>query len=295
MLKSLQRLVIAWIPALTAGFVLGPIAGLLAAQLTDAAGGPHATLLVTQTPVLGAFCAIGVGIIAALAGWMGVRIGSPNVGLFSAGIVLSWAAARSGRVDEIVAVTRTSPFPRFVLEGLLTALVALLLVEVIRRFRRHTPAEPPLFYSARALGAGLVASAFTAWLFAVDASKGQTLAAAGAAGVMGAAVTRMMLVSIPPRLIAVLPVVMGIVSPLAVQLASADVVAASFEGSIFRLGLITPLDWLAGSLIGIPLGLAWTDSIADPEPAGESDDEPGMRDADEALPTVEQPRATSNA
>ncbi|MEL6797739.1 MAG: hypothetical protein AAFO89_13065, partial [Planctomycetota bacterium] len=65
MLRPLRKLVIAWIPALTASFILGPIAGWLASQLTDAAGGPHATLLVTQTPVLGAGCAIGVALIAA--------------------------------------------------------------------------------------------------------------------------------------------------------------------------------------------------------------------------------------
>lgn len=292
MLKSLQRLFIAWIPALTAAFVLGPLAGLLAAQLTDPAGGPHATLLVTQTPLLGVACAVGVAIIASLAGWLGVRIRSPHVGLFSAGIVLCWASARSARVDDIIAVTRVSPFPRLVLEGLLTGLVALLLIETIRRFRRHTPAEPAVFHSARALGAGLIASAFTAWLFAVDASKGQTLAAAGAAGVMGAAVTRMMLVSIPPRLIAVLPVLLGIASPLAAHLTSKDVVASAFEGSLFRLGLITPLDWLAGSLIGIPLGLAWTDSIAVTDQGPETDSDAEILASDEPLPTVGAERAS---
>lgn len=299
MLRPFRNLVIAWIPALTAAFVLGPIAGLLAAQLTDAAGGPHATLLVTQSPLLGAACALGVAVIAAIAGLLGVRIGTPNVGLFSAGIVLCWASARSGRVDEIIAVSRQSPFHRFVIEGLLTALVALLLIEVVRRFRRHTPAEPPLLLSARALGAGLIGAAFTAWLFAVDAAKGQTLAAAVASGIVGAAVARMMLVSIPPRLIAVLPVVLGILSPLVAHLITTDVVAASIDGSLFRLALITPLDWLAGGLIGIPLGLAWTDSIADigsdaaPEPESEAESEASggsepAGEASEPLPTVQQ-------
>ncbi len=287
MLRPLRKLFIAWIPALTAAFVLGPVAGLLAAQLTDAAGGPHATLLVTQIPILGAACAAGVGLIAALAGLMGVRIGTPNVGLFSAGIVLCWAAARSGRVDEIIAVSRSSPFHRFVLEGLLVALVALLLIETLRRFRRHTPDEPPLLLSARALGVGIVGAAFTAWLFAADAAKGQTIAAAVAAGVMGAALSRMMLVSIPPRIIAVIPVALGILSPLFAMFITEDAVRASFEGSLFRLGLITPLDWLAGGLIGIPIGLAWTDSIADTEPAdAHAEPDPDENDDADPLPTV---------
>ncbi len=263
MLRPLRKLLVAWIPALTAALVLGPVAGILAAQLTDPAGGPHATLLVTQTPLLGAACAIGVGLLASLAGLLGVRIGTPNVGLLCAGIVLTWASVRSGRVDEIIAVSRDSPFYRFVLEGLLTALVALLLIEVIRRFRRQTPPEPSLLLSARALGAGLVAAAFTAWLFAVDAAKGQTIAAAAASGVLGAAIARMVLVSIPPRIIVVIPGVLAIVSPLLAELTTEDAVRASFEGTLFRLAWITPLDWLAGGLLGIPLGLAWTDSIAD--------------------------------
>ncbi|MEL7483451.1 MAG: hypothetical protein AAFN41_03760, partial [Planctomycetota bacterium] len=269
-LRPLRTLVIAWIPALTAAFVLGPIAGLLAAQLTDAAGGPHATLLVTQTPLLGAACALGVALIASFAGLLGVRIGTPNVGLFSAGIVLCWASARSGRVDEIIAVSRSSPFHRFVLEGLLVALVALILIETIRRFRRHTPPEPPLLLSARALGVGVIGAAFTAWLIAADAAKGQAIAAAVAAGIMGAALSRMMLVSVPPRIIAVVPVVLGILSPLIAMVITDDAVRSSFEGTLFRLALITPLDWLAGGLIGIPLGLAWTDSIADAGPADDA-------------------------
>lgn len=295
MLRPIRNLIIAWIPALAAAFVLGPIAGHLASQLTDQAGGPHATLLVTQTPLLGAACAIGVALIAALAGLLGVRIRTPNVGLLSAGIVLCWASARSGRVDEIIAVTRDSPFDRFILEGLLVALVALLLIETIRRFRRHTPPEPPLLLSVRALGAGLIGAGFTAWLFAADAAKGQTIAAAIASGVIGAAVARMVLVSIPPRLIAVLPVALGIFSPLIAHLTTPDAVRASFEGTLFRLALITPLDWLAGGLIGIPLGLAWTDSIAEPEheaqeaPLGrENADSTGTSEVPQRLPTVKQ-------
>ncbi|MEO1584267.1 MAG: hypothetical protein AAFR96_06815 [Planctomycetota bacterium] len=266
-LQPLRRLAIAWIPALASAVVLGPLAGALIARLTSTDGGPHATLLVNQTPIIGFACALGIGLLAAAGGWLGVRIRSPNVGLFSAGIVLAWAAARSGRVDEMVISSHASPFPRLMLEGLVIALVALLLVEVIRRCRRVAPPEPALADTARATAIGLVAATGAAWVIAADTHKGQTIAAAAAAGALGAAVARMMLVSIPPRTLVVIPAALAIAAPALAQVMSSDALESGFAGTITRLGRIAPLDWLAGGLIGIPLGLVWTDSIAEPQPS----------------------------
>ncbi len=288
MLKQLVRLLLAWTPVLTAALVLGPLAGLLTSLLRDASGGTHATLLVNATPVLGIAVAIGVCVLAAAGGWFGVMVRGPNVGVLSAGIVLAWAAARSARLDEMVLATHRSPLPSLVLEGLLVALLAAAVIEVIRRTRRDQSVEPSPFAIARALGAGAVAAGLTAWVVAVTPMKGQTLAAAVAAGIMGAAVARMFLLAVPPRLVVLIPACLAVASPLISMVLADDPVAEVIGGTVFRLGYILPLDWLAGAMVGIPLGLAWTESVVDQQtvpPGDDLSDDPGN---EAAAPRVSQ-------
>jgi hypothetical protein len=43
----------------------------------------------------------------------------------------------------------------------------------------------------------------------------------------------------------------------------AQVATAAMEGRVFPLAVPMPLDWLAGALWGIPLGLSWADSMVE--------------------------------
>ena len=61
----------------------------------------------------------------------------------------------------------------------------------------------------------------------------------------------------------VIPIaVLAIVGPLSGEaLASSGVVATTYKGNLFPLANISALDWIAGGLLGIPLGVAWAGSM----------------------------------
>lgn len=281
---ALRALTGSWLVVIASLFLIGPAAGMLTARLHGPDGGTDATLLINLEPASGLLAAAGVCLLACFACWLAMRTGSGNLGVLSAGIVVSWAAARTGRVDAIVALGRVSPMPTLIIEGMLVAILALAVALAIRRFWPERISEPTLGTAARALCGGLVGAGLTAWFIAVEPSKGQTIAAAAAAGIMGTSVARMILLSVPARMLLIIPAVLAVLGPLATELIAADVVADTFSGSLVRFGWILPLDWLGGALMGIPVGLAWTDSVVTKQserlgalPNADRDDPPTVR------------------
>lgn len=242
----------------------GPVAGLFIGSLRGVDGGTNATLLIGQSPLGGLVAGIAAFAMAGIAGAIGSRAAGLNIGLACAGLVLSWPAWLSGRLDEIVLVTRVSPMPGLILEGLL---VMLMLAGVLYVVRRYSTSEPDpetegghsaIFIS---LSVGLAMSAVAAWLLAVEPLKGQTIGAAFVAGLVGAATSRLVFLRLPGWTAATIPAVLAILGPLATHAIAGDVVADVFDRSLFRLGWLLPLDWAAGALVGIPFGLAWTDNV----------------------------------
>jgi hypothetical protein len=244
--------------------VIGPIAGLIIGSLRGVDGGTQATLLVGQSPIVGVISGLFAFGLAGLAAAIGSRAAGLNIGLGCAGLVLSWAAWLSGRLDEIVAVSRQSPLSALVLEGLLVALMLGGIVWLVRRFSSDDP-DPETEVGASAivvaLTAGVAISATAAWVVAIEPLKGQTIGAAFAAGLVGAATARLVFLRLPGWTAVCIPAVLVVLGPLATQVLAGDVVDAVFERSLFRLGWLMPMDWAAGTLLGIPIGLAWTDGV----------------------------------
>lgn len=242
----------------------GPVAGLFVGALRGPDGGTQATLLIGQSPIAGLTAGVAAFALAAIAGAMGSRAAGLNIGLACAGLTLSWAAWLSGRLDEIVLVSRVSPMPGLILEGLF---VTVLLVGVLYTVRRYADnsADPETEHSHSAtlisLAVGLAMSAVAAWLIAVEPLKGQTIGAAFVAGLIGAATARLVFLRLPGWTAAAIPAALAILGPLATHALAGDVVADVFDRSLFRLGWLLPLDWAAGALVGIPFGLAWTDNV----------------------------------
>ena len=110
---------------------------------------------------------------------------------------------------------------------------------------------------------GLAAGALAAWLVAVTPLKGQDVMAAVAAGAAAAAAARLADIRVPLAPVAVPLAVLAVLGPVAglVLSGSGDVVAASYQGALAPIAQITPLDWIAGALLGIPLGAGWAGSM----------------------------------
>ena len=276
-----------WSVHLLALVALGPLAGLLVASLRAADGGPDATLLVCTTPAAGLLAGIGALAIAGLIAIVGARLVDARAGLFAAGIVLAWAAARSGRVDIILMHTQSSaPLVRLALEGVLVGAGSVLIAIVAYAVGKPSAqtgdapdARPPLGAALAgsfrravagpgllvALPVAIVAGGAGAWLIAATPMKGQTIGAAVAAGVLAGAAGRVADQRSPAQMLCLAIAILAALGPLSafVFQRGANPVDAAYAGSLFALARIAPLDWVAGGLIGVPIGVSWAGSMID--------------------------------
>jgi hypothetical protein len=113
-------LIARWSIPLVSLLAVGPLAASLVARLRTPAGGSHASLLVSSSPLVGVMIGLAVFAMATIMGVLGSRLISYRLGLFSGGLVLAWAAWATGRVDVMLLAARsTALLYRLALEGLL--------------------------------------------------------------------------------------------------------------------------------------------------------------------------------
>lgn len=249
--------------------LVGPLAGGLADQLRTESGLDGATPLTASRPFVG--IVIGLAVVA-LAGVYGVvvgRIAHVRLGLVCTGLVLAWPAWQFGRVSDLIRdAGDLSPVSSFAFEGTLFAIACTLACLFVLKLGRPVlpSAEPdstkPVDW-ALACGAAAIAGALGAWLIAQSPLQGQVFAAAVAAGIAGGAAGRSVAVRAP-----ILPILIGgfllaVVGPLVARFTVSDPLATLYAGEWPGLGLLTPFDWLAGVLVGAPLGEMWANSMVD--------------------------------
>ena len=112
----------------------------------------------------------------------------------------------------------------------------------------------------------LFAAAVAAWFIGVSPLKGQAVFAAIAAGVLGAAAGRLADVRVALPMLVIPIAALAVVGPFASSVPGVTggppaVVATAYRGTLFPLANISALDWIAGGLLGIPLGVAWAGSM----------------------------------
>lgn len=270
-MKLLMRVVLQWVFAAIAALVVGPIAGWAVALNHGVDGSGDATMLVGSSVASGV---IGHVIALALAGGLGVvasRILGGRFGLFTAGVVLTWAAARSGRVEAILsAQPESGTVLSLAIEGGVLAAAAGVLAWVICRDKEHeNPAQQEKALSGETilgLAAALVAGGIGAWLAARDDLKGQTIAAAWVAGALGATLSRVLAHRAPGWSVVLGTCLCAVVGPaLAVSVDPERLLVGMYSGGIsselLSLARIAPLDWLAGVFMGVPVGMSWAGSM----------------------------------
>src|SRR5262249_39973802 len=132
----------------------------------------------------------------------------------------------------------------------------------------HGKGEKPLPALAGAILGAAAVCAVLAWFLAVSGAKGQTFMAAliGAlgAGVAAQMVARSKDLHVTP-VTPILPIALvALAGPLvAVALHGARLVDAVYAGTVFSLARPLSLDWAAGAVIGVPIGLGWAGSMLD--------------------------------
>ena len=257
-----------WAFVLVALLVVGPLLGAAIGWIPSVDSGGEATILVNRAPLLALLVALLV--IAAAAGFGGVasRVVSPGTGLFVCGAALAWAAGSSGSVLGVLRVTREGgTLWRLSIEGLLIAVVGAGAAWLIWRAgdrpdKKDAPIDHPAVEISLGFVSALLAGALAAWVIAREGTKGQTIAAAMAAGLVGATVARVVAQRVHPAAVVGGVLALAALGPGVAALRSGgDAVAHAFSNRILELALLSPLDWLAGAMMGVPLGLLWAHSM----------------------------------
>ncbi len=251
--------------------IAGPLAYALMRGLTAVDGSHHVTALASATPVSGLIRAASCVALAALIGAAGSRFASLNTGLLCAGVVLAWAAAACGTVDEVLraggiagasSALRAMAIEAVVLGGLTAGAVQMIVwcrpansaaaPEVVNRKRAMTEAGVTITIAAVA---GLVGS----WLVAQNMLKGQAIATGALSAIIGAVTVSLIVRRSSPAGIMLGIALVAVIGPLAAMLThsgtgATGAVAKAAAGTLIHVARLTPLDWMAGGLIGLPVG-----------------------------------------
>ena len=264
-----SRVLFRWSIPMGAFFVLGPLAAWLTASLRGIDGSSHATALLSTTPALGLIKAIGALIVAAIGGGVAARLNDWKSGIFTSGLVLAWAAWATGSYDMLARQRDTGSgvgvlFP-LVIEALVLGAIAVAVAAWLIRIGKdvtHTHLSHPkgesllCAPSLRAAGLALLVALPVAAIIAASPAKGQTVAAAVVAGMLGATVGRATHERAPASAFILSLAAVALLAPLTVLLASGLPIAA-------HTARILPLDALAGAFLGVPLGIGWADSMVE--------------------------------
>lgn len=280
----MRNALVKWILILAALLLVGPVCGWLMAGVHGVDGSHQATALVSHKPLVGVVRTIAAIALAGAIGLVASRQCGLGVGLFCAGLATVWAAGNSGTVVGILNATRDAGvLVPLAINGAGVAVLGSAVIFAICRAGQAKSAtklpEPSALTveSLYAIAAALLAGGFAAWFIAREGSKGQTIAAAAGAGAIGATVARVVAPDAARWVVASAPLLLGVIGPIGARFVHKDgLLDDAFRNSLFALARPAPLDWLAGVLLGAPLGLSWAASIlhgrleGDSAPAGKT-------------------------
>jgi len=257
----MSRTILKWTLLAIAGAILGPIAYHLIGATPAPDGSRAVTALLSASPVrstlLTALCLVMAGAIGVLT----ARLVSVRSGMFASGLVLIWAAASGGHLEAIIRRTHSgSSLVALAAEGALLGAAGILIAWLITRRSSGASADGAAAPLGPALG--IVVGAIAGWAVARSGMTGQTIAAAAAAGLFGTLVGTVVDQRSALWTYASIAVVLGLVGPLIAKFTLGDrLVEAVYAGTVSALAWPAPMDWLAGVLIGVPMGDAWAASM----------------------------------
>lgn len=259
----MPRTILKWTLFTLAGAVFGPIVYHLIGATPAPDGSPEVTVLLSASPMRSvsftAVCLLLAGAIGAFT----ARLVSARSGMFASGLVLIWGAASGGHLEPIVRRTQSgSALVTLAIEGALLGAVGLLIARWICVQKAGDSGVGASRAPLLGPGVGVIVGAIAAWAVARSGMTGQTIAAAAAAGLFGTLVGSVIDQRSSMWMYAGIGMVLALVGPLVAKFALGDrLVEAVYAGSVTALARPSPMDWLAGTLIGVPMGDAWAASM----------------------------------
>jgi len=254
-----------------AALVIGPIAAWLCRPMRGTDGGMISTVLVGSAvgpAILGSLLAMAM---ATLFGALVARMLGWRLGCFVAGVTLAWPAWEHAGVVQLLRVSGDpSIMPRLAIEGAALLGLALGAAFLLYRVDPGIDRKPDAIkgvvsgvggFVAAALAAGTLAG-IVALLVAIEEQRAQAFAAAAGAAIAAGTIARFIGPSPSPTAAMLGLLLVSIVAPLlTMQLTGADLIEAAYIGSMLNLGRLTPMLWVSGALVGVPIGSAWAESM----------------------------------
>lgn len=283
-MQAVIRSMLAWSGPLLAFFVLGPIAAWLTATLRDPAGGTGPSILIHDNGIVGLLALIVAMLVAVAAGLWGAKNVGAKSSLLCAGAVIAWAAWPLGPIDQLArSVAGSGLYTRLLIEGILVfiATVAIGWLLLTKAERWHTTRENPGLLnspaahepiasttSAGGAAVSLVASLVVVFLMCRTMDKGQAIFSTTLAGLVGA-VAGHLAFNRAPAIALLAGVAAGtVVGPVVgiITLSGGgptEILVAMQRLTSSPLTRPMPMDWAAGALLGVSMGLAWAGSLVD--------------------------------
>jgi hypothetical protein len=293
MLKGLLK----FADSLAAFVVVGPLLAALFSTLRAFDGDPRTTPLTCSTPLRGGALLVLTFAAASALGLISGAFFGRGRGIWIAGLTLVWPAFAGANIRQLLGdpdgPTNLVPL---IFEALLLVPLTLVFAAAVEMISPisgeeqgapgHAPIPPAgldgvktvfqgrTFFAC--LAAAIVAAGVVGWLAAISPAKGQALFAAFLGGIAAGWASSFAASTgphtrppslIPPAL--ALPVV-SLATFLLLKLTAGNAVTdqtraigSELPSQLFGLGRILPLDWLAGGLLGVPVGANWAVSMVE--------------------------------
>ncbi len=274
----MNKVLLRWVLPTSALLLFGPLVGALVAALHDHDGSPETTLLLSSSPVLGVAALIVLAAVAGLGGAITGRLTLPGTGRTFAGLVVAWAAMRTGASWNILMAHGGSAIVPLAIEGVLVAVAAGVVVVLLvagegtrdaRTIREDFTAALRGPSALVGLLVGVIGGGIGAYLVAVDGGRGQGMMAGVIGGILCAVGVQLASAELAPerarlRASAAMLLLM-VLAPLSLLIVpgAGSVSDAARAGTLFGPGLVQPLDWFVGILLGVPTGMAWVGSVSE--------------------------------
>lgn len=266
----MRTAIVRWTIYLIALLAAGPAAGWLTALARGSDGGPG-TPLTCVSPAIGIAAAFGAVGIALLVGLISIRVIGAAHAMTASGYILAWASWRTAQVDDVLRCAGSgSPLTRLALEGAILGIAGVASVILLTFFSRDARSRDwsvkrsMLGQNAHiCILVGTIAGAVAAWLIAATPLKGQAVFAGVGGAIFAAAACRLVQFDAPVVVMMIPVTILATLSPVSAMIlhGTGGAVAAAYKGSLFPLSHVTPLDWIAGGMLGIPIGVSWAGSM----------------------------------
>lgn len=276
--QSLKSVVLRWVLPTSAALVFGPLAAWPIGELRDAGGGLEATAVLSASPLMGVLAILFVALVAGVGGGITARLTLAGTGRTFAGLVVVWAAMRTGDSWLMLTEHGGGAVVPLVLEGVVVAVVGLVMIAGLISMGEGKPLRAgfgEISGSVRGKGAGLgiligvVGGLVATLLVALDGMRGQCLFGGIAAGVLCAVGVQGASPETPGEVArvraSVATLLLAVIGPLTLLFmpGGGEIASAARAGTLTGPGIVQPLDWLAGVFLGVPTGMAWIGSVSE--------------------------------